>query len=197
MLEGNESPKGEADEPVNTGEAKEDELKAQDSTKAQSSEVNERLLNESKKYKSLYQQTKQELDKQQKAKLEEQNRFKELYEQEQSKYQALYKNLVKEKIKAKVTEHATKAGCVNVEDLLRLGNVELLQVDEESLEVYGAETFVEDTKKQKPYLFNASKPQAINPATPGGVQTQKRLTAQEIAKLPQDQKNKIWAELLK
>jgi len=146
------------------------------------SELNERLLAESKQYKKKYQETKARLEEIEKSKLQEQSQYKELWQKSEEKYQGLYKNLVKEKVRTAVANHAQKAGCVDVEDLLKLGNAQLLQVDEESLEVMGADVFVEEARKSKPYLFTVTKAPTINSATPGGVVKGSQKTIQEMSK---------------
>jgi hypothetical protein len=146
------------------------------------SEMNERLLAESKKYKKQYQETKSKLEELEKSKLKEQAQYKELYEKAEDKYQTLYKALVKEKVKTAVTDRASKAGCVDVEALLKLGNTQLLQIDEETLEVQGTDVFVEDAKKLKPYLFGSPKAPTINSATPGGVAKGSQKTIKEMSK---------------
>lgn len=136
------------------------------------SEVNARLLSESKKNKALAQELKSKLAKyevQEKSQLEEQARFKELYEKEKGQRELLLKTVIKEKIKSSVADKALKAGCVSVDDLIKLGNSELLQYDEETLDVHGVDTFVEEAMKSKPYLFKSTKTPTINAATPGGV----------------------------
>ena len=152
------------------------------STEAQSSELNERLLSESKQYKKKYQEAKTKLEEIEKSALQSQSKYKELYEKSEEKYQGLYKNLVKEKVKTAVANHALKAGCVDVEDLLQLGNKQLLQIDEETMEVQGADVFVEEAKKTKPYLFNIQKTPTINSSTPGGVVKGSQKTIKEMSK---------------
>lgn len=148
-----------------------------------SSELNtERILAESKEWKKKYQAVKSEKEAAEKSKLQEQAKYKELYEKADVKYQTLYKTLVKEKVKAAVTDVASKAGCVSVDDLLKLGDVQLLQVDDESLEVQGVSTFVDEAKKNKPYLFTANKSQTINSATPGGLLKGSQKTIKEMTK---------------
>lgn len=163
------------------------------------SEVNERLLAESKKYKKAAQEYKSQLEAAQNAKLQEEAKFKELWQKSEEKYQGLYKSLVKEKIKTAVTEKASKAGAVDVEAVMKLGNPELLQVEDETLEVHGVESFVEELKKQKPYLFQTAKAQTINATTPGGVVAKKTLTANDLArrKLGDPEKQAIWMTAFK
>lgn len=147
-----------------------------------SPELNERLLAESKQYKKKFQEAKAKLEELEKSKLQEQSKFKELYEKTEEKYQSLYKSLIKEKVKTAVVDKASKAGCVSVEDLLKLGNTSLLQIDEETLEVQGADVFVEEAKKEKPYLFAMAKTSTINSATPGGVVKGSQKSYKEMSK---------------
>ena len=157
------------------------------------SEVNERLLNESKKYKKAYQEEKQKREELEKSELQKQAKYKELYEQTEAKYNGLYKSLVKEKVKSTVADKAAKAGCLDVDALLQLGNASLLQVDEETLEVLGADTFVEEAKKSKPYLFQSAKAPTINATTPGGTPLQKKMTLNEMARKPNTDPSKASA----
>lgn len=157
-------------------------------TTGAASEVNARLLAESKKHKALAQEMKSRLAKfeaAEKAALEQQAQFKTLYEQEKAEREKLLKTVVSERIRSTVAEQATKAGCVSVDDLLKLGNRELLQYDESTLEVLGADQFVEDAKKSKPYLFQSAKTQVINPATPG--QGMARSTVKPLKELSKEE----------
>lgn len=134
------------------------------------SEVNARLLAESKKHKALASELKTKLAKYEaaeKSALEQQSQFKDLYEKEKKDREALLKTVVSDRIKASVAQEAAKHGCIDVDGLLKLGNKELLQYDEATLEVHGVDQYVEDTKKSKPYLFQSASKANINPATPG------------------------------
>lgn len=168
---------------------------------AESKEVppqpSERLLEESKQWKSRALAAEKEKAELEKARLKEKEDFKALYEKEKSERETLFKQVMQEKLKSKVTEVAAKAGCVDVEALIKLGNKELLQFDDSTFELHGAETFIEEAKKSKPYLFSQAKPQTVNPATPGGMEKQKTLTAGDVAKLKKEDKDKIWSQLLK
>jgi len=159
-----------------------DQAGEQETTAPATSELNERVLAESKQYKKKYQDTKAKLEELEKSKLQEQSQYKELWQKSEEKYQGLYKSLVKEKVRTAVTNHALKAGCVDVDDLLKLGNTQLLQIDEESLDVQGADVFVDEAKKSKPYLFPGQKAPTINSATPGGVVKGSQKTIKEMSK---------------
>lgn len=147
-------------------------------TQETASEVNARLLAESKQNKKKAQELQARLDEVEKTKLKEQSEYKKLWETSEEKYKNLYKSLVTEKVRTAVAKEASKAGAHDVEALLMLGNKDLLVVDEESLSVDGAAEYVEDLRKSKPFLFGSQKSANINGATPGGavkVQGQKTL----------------------
>jgi len=154
-------------------------------TKDQAAEVNARLLEESKRNKKQAQEYKAKLEEMEKSKLKEKEEYKSLWEKSEEKLQGLYKTLVKEKVRAAVGEKASKAGAVDLDAVMLLGNRELLQVDEETLEVHGSDSYVEDLKKNKAYLFQTAKSSNINGVTPGGVvkgttKQLKELTIEEI-----------------
>ena len=152
--------------------------------------TNARVLAESKEYKKKYQATKARLEELEKSKLQEQNQYKELWQKSEEKYETLYKTLVKEKVRSAVSEKAAKAGCVDVDALLKLGDAQLLQINKETLEIDGADVFVEEAKKLKPYLFQPVKAPTINSATPGGV-----LKASGVKKPQEMTKEEIMAQL--
>lgn len=172
-----EAPKG-AEPTANAGAAGEAEANNQ----PVSSEVNERLLAESKHNKKRAQDLQAKLNEMEKSTLQEQAKYKELWQKSEEKYQGLYKSLVKEKIRTAVSDKASKAGCRDVDDLLKLGDVRLLQINEETLEVEGADVFVEEVKKVKPYLFATQNTPTINPATPGGVLKGGQKSVKEMTK---------------
>lgn len=153
-----------------------------------------RILEESKKWKQRASAAERELQELKKKEAENQGQFKQLYEAEKKKNDEISKSYVRTQVRMSVDALASKAGCANVEALMKLGNPELLEFNEENGKVYGADLFIEDAKKNHPYLFSAgTKPPTINPATPGGVVPKKKLTAQEILKLPQQEQNAYWA----
>lgn len=169
---------------VNTGDQTTNVVEEQTpETKAES--VNERLLRESKEYKAKMQQALRELETLKKAKAEEQGDFKKLYEQAASELTETKKAIKRNTIKSKVQEVALRSGCVDVDGLLKLGNPELLQYDEDNAEVFGVELFIDEAKRSKPYLFSQQKPASVNPVTPGGVTKVKTLTKDELVGLNQ------------
>lgn len=160
--------------------------------------TNKRLLDESKNNKQKYLDLKGKEEIRSKQEAEVQGKYKELYESTEEKLKALSTKLLREKVYNAVSSHAAKAGCVDVEAALRLGTTDLLQYDDEKDVVHGADVFVEDLRKNKPWLFQAAKSGVMpNPLAPGGqVQASKQLTAAEIARLPQAQRDKVMGDLL-
>ena len=186
-------------EVINTANAVSPEANATEGkvidTPVKTESVNERLLRESKEYKQKYQELKSKLDEEAKNKLVAEGNLKEALEMERKEKEDLKRQFVKTKLEMIVSTAAAKAGCVKPEVALKLGNVALLDLDESNWSVSGVELFIEDLKKENPYLFQIAKPPVVNAATPGGVAT-KTLTASDIAKLPADKKAEIWAKML-
>jgi hypothetical protein len=158
----------------------------------QGEDQNSRLLKESKKYKERAAAAEKELERLKKAALEEQGKYKEMYESTAQKFDHLKKALAKEKIKQAVSVHAAKAGCLNVDALMKLGNAELLTWDEDSMNVDGAQEFVESARREHSYLFGAAKTPSVNGVTPGGITKEKKLTAADIAKMKGEDKAQVW-----
>jgi hypothetical protein len=163
-------------------------------TKEQASEVNERLLKESKEWKAKAQQYEQQL----KAEAEKKGDYKALYEAEAQRVAELAKRRKADVIKNSIESMAAKAGCVDSDALLVLGNKELLQYDDENEKVYGVDAFIEEAKKARSYLFkSAANAAVVNAAAPGGSVEKKQLTLEQIGKLPASQKAEYYAKLLK
>lgn len=153
----------------------------------------QRILEESKKWKARASIAEKELQDLKKKEAEKQGQYQKLYEEANARAESLAKDKVRSKVRSSVDELARKAGCVNIESLMKLGNPELLEFNEENEKVYGTDLFIEDAKKMHPYLFSSGvKTPTINPATPGGMVANKKLTAEEIVKLPPAEQKKYW-----
>ena len=185
--------------PVNTG----DEVDSTDQ-KAPSYEelirTNARLLRESQQWKSRAQAKEREKEESEKAQMVSQQEWKKLAEKYQNENKELKESRRRDRIRAAVHDLALRAGCVNVEDLLRVGNQTLMEYDDDSGEVNGADIFVEETRRLKPYLFQTSKnkPSTINSVTPGSV-PEKRINASEVAAMkPSDPRRlNAWMDAMK
>ncbi len=164
-------------------------------------DVNARLLDESQKAKARAQKAEQEnalLRKERddaKAKeLAADGKGVEAAKHYQEKYEGLQQTVVKTAVRGAIAEAAAKAGCkVGADKLMLLGKSELLTYDEASGLVSGVEEFIDQAKKDDPFLFEATQTPSINPVVPGGMPAPKGpLTAAQIAKLSPEEKTKHW-----
>lgn len=195
MAEETSTPKGDLADTANAeGQAQKADGAPEASDPAKTAE---RLLEESKKFKARAQAAETELEKLRKQKLQDEKKYEELWKAEAAKVQTLTRNNMKRTIETQVSGVASKAGCVNVEALMKLGNGDLLTYDESTDSCEGVEAFVEDAKRTHPYLFQAQRTAVINPATPGGGPAKpKTATASDIAKMAGKQKEDLWARAL-
>lgn len=138
-----------------------------------STDVNARLLKESKKYKEKAAserarviEMQAELDAIKKAELEKQGKEKERADHYQSQYETLKKTMMKKNLEDAVTAIATKAGCTKPQAVLQLGNRSALQYDETTGEVIGAESFVDAVRMEYPEFFSKEKKTTVNPQLP-------------------------------
>jgi hypothetical protein len=173
--------------------------------KESTEQLNARLLRESKEWKSKYLAAKQEsqsqkhvLEEAEKKKMESQQQYKTLAEKYESENKALKDRIRNEKIRNAVNDKALRAGCVNVEDLLTVGDKSLIEYDEESNQVSGAEVFIEETRRLKPYLFQSKangRTSTINSVTPGSV-PDKKISAVDVASMKSGdpRKHAAWTE---
>jgi vacuolar-type H+-ATPase subunit I/STV1 len=127
-----------------------------------------RLLEESRNYKKRAQEAEKKLQEQEKKKLEEEGKYKELSESYQEKLENQQKINMRLAVRTAILEPATKAGCVDIEDLLKLGDGSFLQYDAETGEVTGSEEFVQNLKNAKPWLFQQATKPVTSQAIPGG-----------------------------
>lgn len=164
---------------------------------SQLEQTNQRLLQESKSYKQSAQDLKKEKEERERKTAEEQGKYKELYEANKNQLEEFKAQMLRTKVESVVSEAALKAGCVDKDALLRLGNPDLLRFDEERGVVEDVDLFIEDARKNRPYLFGQAKQATINPAVPSAAQVvPKTLSAAEVAKLPEAEKRLIWGEKL-
>ena len=133
--------------------------------------TNTRLLEESRRNKLRYQEAQKKLEALENAKMAEQGKYRELFEAEKSKNEKLLQGLIKERVRSAVQKKAEQAGCLNVDALLKLGNTELLQYDDESMQVVGEEHFVERAQQDHPYLFQPKTQSVVNTTSPGAAKS--------------------------
>jgi rhamnose utilization protein RhaD (predicted bifunctional aldolase and dehydrogenase) len=168
------------------------EVTTQEPTQVTQEASAERLLQESKKFKERAFKAEKELESIKKAQLTQQGEYKRLYEEAQTKLEQMKKSVVREKVSSTLAAEAAKLGCVAPDAVLKLVNGELLQFDEDTATVYGADVALGEVKQKYPMLFQKQATAVINPSTPNGVDKEKKLTAADIAKLPQHQKLDMW-----
>lgn len=136
---------------------------------------NERLLKESKKWKEKFQGAAKELEalrleKEERARQEqeEQGRYRELYEKTRSDLEKERGAVREERRNSQIRVKAQEMGCKDVDAALRLGDMQLLQYDDDSRAYHGVDAFLEQLKESRPYLFEIRSTPTINPKVPGG-----------------------------
>lgn len=161
-------------------------------------QVNQRLLNESKKYKEQFKTVKQELDSYKKKQLEEQGRWQEIAKQKEEELKQFQEAFINEKINSSLSKAAEKSGCLDVDALMKLGDHSLLKFDDESMRIDGVENFIDNAKQKYSFLFrNAQMPQ-VNSVRPGGpVQEPKAYSAQDVARIKDPKlKMDLWKQAM-
>lgn len=156
--------------------------------------TNERLLAESKKYKSEYQKLKVEREELEAKKLEEQGKEAERAKHWESKYKELNERVLKKSVDDAIMSYAKEKGCIDPKAVVRLGNMSQVVYDEETGEVSGVDIMLEDLKKNSPYLFAAPKSPVINSTTPGVRVTSDVDRSKNFGKLSQAERNKLLSE---
>lgn len=131
-------------------------------------ETHDRVLKESNKWKHRALAAEQKVESSERETLESQAKWKELYEQTRTKYEEAQQREVSLKLGNAVTKKASEVGCLNVDDLMSLGDTSLLNYDPETGEVHGVDMFVEQAKATKPYLFSSKVPSSVNSTLPSG-----------------------------
>jgi Skp family chaperone for outer membrane proteins len=151
-------------------------------------DINQRLLAESQGFKKRALTAEQELAKTKKSQLESQQEYKKLYEETATELKQVREREVASSLSTSVSELAVKAGCVSVKDLMAVGDTSLLNYDAETGQVHGVDLFVEKAKREKPWLFSATKNTSVNVALPGaggtsvGKEDYRTLSKDEIMK---------------
>ena len=147
--------------------------------------TNERLLQESKEYKSKYSSLRTEVESKQQAELVEKENWKELLEieknnrfeiEEQAK--ALRKTALKKELNYSVARHASDA--YDVEDVINALPTDVVSIDEENLKVVGVEDAVNKLKETKPHLFRPKDVPAMMNSKPNIGATEKLTYEQEL-----------------
>lgn len=125
----------------------------------------DRLLAESKKYKQRAQDAEKRLKQLADLQKSEQGKYKELFEERESEVKNLRLKIQEFAVRNTVIPKATESGCVDIEALFRLGDMETLEIDEDG-DVHNVDGFLENAKKRYPYLFSQTPKATINPKIP-------------------------------
>lgn len=158
----------------------------------------DRVLQESKGYKSRAQIAEKKLEERDKEEAEKQGKYRELWEAERSKNEANAEKLKLMAIKGQVGSVAARYNCVDVEALLAVADKSFLEWDEETMTLNGVDAFVESAMASKPYLFQQEKKPFVNATVPGGNPGVKNVIDQKkFASLSGDEKSSILTDKLK
>lgn len=155
--------------------------------------TNQRLLEESKKWKAKAREAQRKLDELETQKKEEQGKWKEAYEETKAQLTKFQEQVMKSNIRTEVTKKGAQYGLVDADDLMKVADASHLQYDPETGEVEGVEEYLESARKAKPYLFRKEPAANINPANPNGLAKKKSLSAQDASKLSSKDFRKLLA----
>jgi hypothetical protein len=151
--------------------------------------TNQRILDESKQWKSKYQGLKSDVEKNEAKKLEESENWKDLFEIEKNKSHELNeqikhfkKETLKQKVHFEVAKHAPDAFDIN--DVISNLPRDILVIDEDALTVKGIEEAVSLVKEKKPYMFNNKKVHGQASSRPVGENS--RSSYDELSKKEKD-----------
>lgn len=139
----------------------------------QMQKTNERLLEESKTWKSKYKGLSTDVEQKQKADLEKTENWKDLLEIEKnqkmelkSQLQDTRKAVLQKELNFKVASVAKDAFDVN--DIITSLPKDILAIDEENLSVTGVEEAVNMVRENKPWLFQKENKSGMSSARPAG-----------------------------
>lgn len=138
----------------------------------QLSSSKERILAESKDYKSKYSELRTTVEAAEKAKLEESENWKELLEREKNEkfeLQEKWKNLRQQTVKANLQFKAAQlaADAWNIDDVINSMPSDAIEIGED-LSVAGIENAINAVREAKPYLFKQEQAASMVSSNPGG-----------------------------
>lgn len=155
--------------------------------------TNERLLRESKKYRSEAVELKQFKSEIEQKQMEEQGKYKEMASMYEKKYKELENQVMVNNVQSHIRKLALDKKAKYPDLVINNINQDMIQYDPQTGEVHGADLAVEDLQKRFPDLFGGEeRTPAINPMKPGGaVGASPKLTAADAAKLDKAEFNKL------
>ena len=132
-----------------------------------------RVLDESKNWKSKYRTLRDQVEQDQTKKLEESENWKELLEIEKNKAHEMSQQLThfkKETLKQKIHFEAAKYApdAFDIDDVINNLPRDMVSIDEESLTVKGVGEAIGLIKEKKPWLFNTKKSHGMATERPVG-----------------------------
>jgi HD superfamily phosphohydrolase len=137
-------------------------LEALEQEKNKLESTNQRLLEESKKYKESYKAVKTEQEKAIESKLLEEKNYEELLKIERDRAKKLEeqtlsmkKSSIQKDLRFQVAQFAD--GAYDIEDIVSNLPRDILSVDQENLKIENVQEAVSKVRETKPYLFNAAK----------------------------------------
>ena len=128
-------------------------------------------------------------------KLEEQGRYQELLQAEREKlkakdqeYSVLKTTIIQDRVKSTISSEAAKLGCVDLDALIKVGDLSKITPNPQTLEVDANEVkgFVNEMLASKPYLFQQAAPKINDlPVTtgPGATTDISKLSREDLMSL--------------
>lgn len=157
--------------------------------------ANARLLEESKAWKARALASENAAKAKEQADLQRQGEYKALYEQEKAARETEQNARIGMLRNSAIREAAKTAGCVSIDAVLKLGDLDSVTVEGDS--VSGADALVEHVKRQYPTLFANTKAPKINPMQPNAPEPRlTEVTPDNFSKQSKDVKQKEWSKLM-
>lgn len=164
---------------------------------------NQRLLDESKSWKSKYQQTKAEIEQQETQKMQQSNDFKGLYEKAQQEINSLKathederRNSLKATLKYEVAKNARDAEDVDLLISALTAKQGSLAYDKESKHWEGVESAIGELRKEKPFLFSKERVGMAN-GRPADNPPKEKSAREKLAEDPNAMLNEVLSNFLK
>lgn len=167
---------------------------------SQLEKTNQRLLNESKDYKTKYQSIKDEQDKKEKENLTQKENWKALLDKERqerdaerSQFQTFKKHNLSKLLEYEILKHAPDVQDVNlVKQALPVDMITAFEEDNE-IKFSGIKEGLEKIKKEKTFLFKAQNIPQMTSAKPGSQNAQSlNGTAKTLANMSKDELLAYW-----
>lgn len=159
----------------------------------------QKVLNERKKDQERAKQAEAKIQEYEHKKLEEAGKYQEVIadlrkraEEKEKEAESLRKARIADKLTSMIRDEANKHGVIDFEDMLKVGNLDSIQVDPDTNNVdpQTIKRYVEDLKAKKSYLFKATNVQVADASpnagkAPGKIETKdlSTMSSEELMKL--------------